>query len=351
MSGRKNRTPPKIKRGGPAQSGTQATQKSVPENDAPSKSKDQALPKLNTDQKIQFGLLLATAVGVLVAIATFFRGQGDIVQPPAATLSPTFIAVTRSLQTSIPTPTQIAVVLPSPSLVPVSPAPVSTTVTETPSTRLVIGVPYKFPAPGQEAEGITADGRNLWVTDNSGAIFQVEPSGNLIATFSAPEVTPEGITWDGSSFWVFTSNQSFIYHFQIIGAETKTLGSFLSPARVLGGDITQDLSWDGMNLWYANQYQVYELDPLGRRLNAFSHARNIKGLEWADNNLWLAYNDFPTNAMLEKVDRRGNSLGIFQTPIFEIIGLAWLDGYLWCIGRDSLGGKPMVYKLDISKAK
>jgi len=214
----------------------------------------------------------------------------------------------------------------------------------------LVSIVSSFSAPGRRTEGITWDGTYLWISDNSGTIFQADTSGITLGAFQSPEVTPKGLAWDGTSIWVFTTNYLRIYRFQIEGRETKTISSFESPASVFGGSITNDLTWDGEDLWYANQYNVYELDTSGEIVSSFAFPKNVSGLDWDGSSLWIAYNDFPSNSTLVVVDTEGNILGSFASPISEIEGLAWGDEYLWAVGRDSLGGESMIYKLDVSSA-
>jgi len=268
----------------------------------------------------------------------------------AATFSPTSIA-TATVSSLSPTITAtLQVFVTSPILQTATSLPTDTAIVNTPqlSPTVQVSLIQSFPAPGSQAEGITSDGTNLWLTDNSGTIFKVAQSGTVLDSFSAPEVTPQGITWDGSSFWLFTTNQFFIYQFQIIGGNTQTISSFRSPAEVVGGGLTQDMAWDGDSLWYANQFKVYDLDTSGNILGSFTAPKNVAGLDWDGSNLWLAYNDFPNNSTLNIVNRTGQTLETYSSPIFQINGLAWADGYLWVLGMDSLGGSPTIYKLSIS---
>jgi hypothetical protein len=204
-----------------------------------------------------------------------------------------------------------------------------------------------FPAPGSKAEGITWDGMSLWLSDNSGTIFKMSPSGKVLDSVRSPDVTPQGLTWDGSSFWVYTTNHSFIYQIRIAGENVQTISSFRSPAQVLGGGITQDMAWDGENLLFANQFKVYRLDGSGKVLGSFTFHKNVTGLGWDGSNLWIAYNNFPEKASLSRVDMHGESLETYVSPILEINGLAWADDYLWALGSDAVGGKPMIYKLSL----
>lgn len=216
---------------------------------------------------------------------------------------------------------------------------------ENPSRQ--ISIAQSFPAPGSRAEGIAWDGASLWVSDNSGAIFQVNAAGKVLDSVRSPDVTPQGLAWDGHCLWIFTTNRSLIYQVRKGGDAVEILQSFRSPAQVLGGGITQDMAWDGEHLWYANQFRVYRLDRLGNVLSSFTFHKNVTGLGWDGANLWVAYNDFPQKAVLSVVDTRGEILETYIAPVLEINGLAWADGSLWALGSDSAGAKPVVYKLTV----
>jgi hypothetical protein len=216
---------------------------------------------------------------------------------------------------------------------------------ENPSRK--ISVAQSFPAPGSRAEGIAWDGKALWVSDNSGVIFKVDSAGKVLDSVRSPDVTPQGLAWDGSSLWVFTSNHSVIYQTQLDGENLRTIHSFRSPAQVLGGGITQDMAWDGENLWYADQFKVYRLARAGKVLSSFTFQKNVTGLGCDGANLWLAYNDFPQKAVLSLVDRHGEILETCASPVLEINGLVWTEGYFWALGSDSVGAKPMIYKLNL----
>jgi hypothetical protein len=211
-----------------------------------------------------------------------------------------------------------------------------------------ISLTQGFSAPGSGAQGITLDGTTLWSSDDSGVIFVMDTSGKVLDSIEAPGVTPMGITWDGTSLWLFTTNDFLIYQFQVDQEVTHVVSSFPAPTNFFGGDITQDLAWDGKSLWYANQFKVYNLDTSGEVLKSFTFPKNVTGLDWDGSNLWIAFNDFPENATLNKVNTSGDILATYPSTIFQINSLAWSDGHLWALGIDSLGGKPMIYKLDLA---
>jgi hypothetical protein len=47
------------------------------------------------------------------------------------------------------------------------------------------------------------------------------------------------------------------------------------------------------------------------------------------------------------VNPDGDVLKTFVTSVLEINTMTWADGYLWTLGQDTVGGKPMIYKLSI----
>ena len=263
------------------------------------------------------------------------------------TVTSTVLPLTRTAP-SVPTissptsPTQEALITNT-----VPPAPITESPTSS-SSSTQISLIQSFTAPGSSAEGITWDDTNLWVTDNSATIFKLDSSGTVLDSFQSPEGTPQGITWDGSSFWVYTTNRSRIYQLQFSGGQTQVISFFVAPTQVIGGGITQDMAWDGDSLWYANQFKVYDLDTSGNILSSFTYPKNVAGLDWDGSNLWLAYNEFPANPTINVVNRAGEILATYQSPIFQINALAWADGFLWALGLDNLGGSPKIYKLSIS---
>jgi len=307
-----------------------------------------------------------------------------ITSTPTKTLQPTFTFTSSALPTTqvSPTPTRTITaqsgVTPSPTATstprPPTRTPLSPTLTYTatdiiisptftftptttstatatlppPSSADEVFIMDSFPAPGLSAEGITWDGENLWITDNSATVFKMDSLGNLLDSFQSPEPTPKGLTWDGSSLWIFTTNRSRIYQVQHSGGQAQVISYFESPAEVLGGGITQDMAWEGNNLWYANSFKVYHLDTAGNELSHFVYSKNVMGLDWDGSNLWLAYTDYSGDSTLAKVDTVGSGLlPTYPVPIYEINGLAWANGDLWALGINTPGGAPMIYKLDV----
>jgi formylglycine-generating enzyme required for sulfatase activity len=226
-----------------------------------------------------------------------------------------------------------------------TPSLISTATSTSSLPSAEISIVQSFLAPGSNAEGITWDGVNLWITDNSATIFKVDPGGTPLDSFVASEGTPQGITWDGANLWVYTTNRSRIY--QIAQDGGQALGYFESPAEVVGGGVTQDMAWDGQSIWYANQFRVYQLDRSGAILSSFVFPSNVSGLDWDGSHLWIAYYNTSQELLFSTVDRTGSVLNTYASSMYELDGMVWADGYLWAVGRNTAGGDSMVYQLEI----
>ena len=208
----------------------------------------------------------------------------------------------------------------------------------------------RFPAPGRHPGGIAWDGSWLWTSDNSGNIFRLDTAGKTGGVYASPEVTPEGLVWDGSSFWIFTTNYSHIFQFRLEQGRTKAMviSDFKSPNRIIGGT-SDDLAWDGENLWYADQFALFRLDDSGNVLSSFAFPKEIAGLTADGSNLWTAYNQGASGAVLSVLNTKGEILASHSSPVARIESLAWGDGGLWVLGRDSLVGEAMIYLLNVSR--
>jgi hypothetical protein len=217
-------------------------------------------------------------------------------------------------------------------------------------TARTLRIVTSFPAPGDNANSLTWDGTNLWVSDNSGYLFSLGLQGNVRASYLAPDPTPEGITWDGSTFWLFTTNHAEIDHFQIQDGRVSKLGAIRPPAQVTGGGITHDLAWDNGTLWWAEAFRVYHLTTSGVVIGQFTSGRNVTGLGWDGRHLWLAHGNFPDGSLVEVDGRDGRTLDTFTIPVTELSALAWADRTLWALGTSGLTGKPQIFRLDVSAA-
>lgn len=215
-------------------------------------------------------------------------------------------------------------------------------------TNPMLPVARTFPAPGREPTGMTFDGTKLWISDGAYAIFAVDLNGQIINSYEPTNPTPEGITWDGQSFWLFTTNFGNIDRFRIENGKTITQASIKPPSRIVGGDLPHDLAWDGDTLWFAEQYNVYQLSRSGAVLGQFTKGKNVTGVEIEADHVWLGYDSFPDGGTVELADRSGKTRRAFSIPVFGLSALAWADGTLWALGQEKFAGRNYVYRFDVA---
>ena len=209
-----------------------------------------------------------------------------------------------------------------------------------------------FNSPGTTTEGITWDGSHVWVSDNSATLFELTPAGSLIDSFSAPEGTPQGITWDGTHLWLYTTNRGVIYELSVQAKMISQGGSFQAPTTVIGGGITNDLAWDGANIWYANQYKVYRLSTAGSILGSFSFPKNVSGIDWDGTHFWITYRGNSGKTIFSVVDTGGQVLASFPSPVDDVQAIAWGEGnHIWGFGYTASLVDTVIFELDAAPAR
>jgi hypothetical protein len=196
-----------------------------------------------------------------------------------------------------------------------------------------------FFAPGEWPNGLTCDGQFLWLSDNSATIFKMDMSGNVLAAYDAPEGTSEGIVWAVDRFYLQTSNRNKVYTFQIQNGSLKTLSTFDGPGQVTG---TSDMAWDGANIWYSLNYDVYKLDSNGAVVGGFAYGKTVNGLAWDGTSFWMGYGY--SHDVLQ-VNHEGQGMATYQIPFSEVQGLDWCNNILWAVGRDQATYEMKVYQL------
>ena len=70
-----------------------------------------------------------------------------------------------------------------------------------------------IPSPVQGNDGLTWDGKYLWIADfNTQKAYQVDSTdGSVIMSFALPGTYPMGLAWDGSYLWVVDEADKKVY--------------------------------------------------------------------------------------------------------------------------------------------
>ncbi len=235
---------------------------------------------------------------------------------------------------------QPATPIPSATAVP----PTATTATSTDSnTSSPVQIVTSFSAPGELPNGIACSNKGLLLADNASTFFKIDFSGKLIAVYQWSYPTPMGLGSDGLHFWVQTTDQNLIYPFQIIVSLLSVGSPFQSPSQTVG-DSTNDMAWDGSHLWFADNFNLHQLDSAGNVLKSLPFAKTISGVDWDGTYLWVAQN---ATQSFSVVDQQGNVIRSIPSPIPDLQGLAWCGSDLWAIGRDAVSSPYQVYHLSV----
>lgn len=206
-------------------------------------------------------------------------------------------------------------------------------------------VAASFPAPGSGPEALAFDGHDLWMTDDSSEIFQVDIGGQIDASYPSPDSSPEGITWDGRSFWLYTADLGLIYHVQIRNGGVRTLGSINPHPRFAG--LIHNVVWAGGDIWWSEEYKAELITPAAKVLRQITMGSEIAGLAWDGTHLWFAYDNFPNGSRIEEATSSGTEIRTFTVPITGLSSLVWADNSLWTLGQNTQGAPTRVYRLSL----
>lgn len=188
----------------------------------------------------------------------------------------------------------------------------------------------------QQGYGITTNGSDFWIVDNSkDFVFHLNRSfDNQTDGFStaiAGDGTPQGITTNGSDFWIMDSADQFVYHYNSSG-DNVTLGNkgtgvgFSVPIF----DDMKGITTNGSDFWivgWRNDF-VYHYNSSGdNQTDGFSiYPQVLFGTDITTNgsDLWIA--DRNTRAggnFISHFDKAGNNLtgGFFMNNGTQFEGL------------------------------
>jgi hypothetical protein len=202
----------------------------------------------------------------------------------------------------------------------------------------------RFQAPGTDSTGIACRGNTLLIVNNSTDLFEVDFSGKILGVFNALEPSPTGLGGDGTRFWVSTTNRFLVHEFQISGSQLVAGASFKSPGETTA--FSNDMAWDGSNLWYADHFEIHHLDSSGNLAGAsLFFGQEITGVDWDGTNLWIAQTLATASTTISMLDGQGNVVSSFASPAPAILGLAWCGGSLWALGGNSVVFPAIVYQI------
>jgi len=189
-----------------------------------------------------------------------------------------------------------------------------------------------FPIPGQNAKGLTFDGRTLWLSsDDDSLIYQIDPeTGTVIRSFATPGGDAYGLAFDGRTLWHCDFGTDLIYR---IDPETGTvIRSFASPDATLSG-----LTFDGRTLWLAGWTGdlIYQIDPeTGTTIRSFAAPFTFpSGLTFDGRTLYLADRD---SDLIYQIDpETGTVIRSFAAGDAAPGDLTWDGRTLWMVAGNA----------------
>lgn len=120
----------------------------------------------------------------------------------------------------------------------------------------VMGIPENRPGSRRwEMEGLTFDGRNIWVDGGTSYIIRIDPIRMTQHMYMMPSEMGylDGMTWAFDHLWVVTNNATI---YELDPCTMGVLDRFDAPANVGVGP--EGFAFDGENLWFADK----ELDMI-----------------------------------------------------------------------------------------
>lgn len=204
----------------------------------------------------------------------------------------------------------------------------------------------QFTVPGSSPRGLAWDGSALWLVDNLENVYKLDPSGNVLSSFSIT-FTASGLAWDGSALWI--NSDSFSGPVYKLDPSGNVIGSLN-----VGYWPNSGVAWDGVNFWIGdyNSSQMHKHSPSGTQLlfwdMPFVNMGHPTGIVHDGSNLWIGgsgegFDTFarvtPFGQLLDAFD--ATAWGIASSP-GEFVSLAWDGQYLWYTTDDIF----TVYRLD-----
>lgn len=203
---------------------------------------------------------------------------------------------------------------------------------------------FTLPAKSQSPQDVAWDGSSIWVAEVSDTVLlEIDPSdGTVLSQFNHPGNNPDGLTWDGTNLFVSdddVSGDGVVYELSLTGT---LIGSWTFGTPILD---SEGLAYDGNtgNLWLTDDTSntVFELDAdNGNIISSFDYpGADPDGITWRDGQLFIVEED---NLEILQMDTSGNLLGFVS--IAELgtnpRGITWDGSSFWLAVQDDMQNGP-----------
>ena len=225
-----------------------------------------------------------------------------------------------------------------------------------PAGDVPVGTPVRcFASPGDYPEGLTWDGKWLWVNNfTNGTLYAVDPAnGQIVSQHAGIDLParPEGLTWDGDTMWSSDWVSGTITQMRQTATGMEVVAEYQKPADA-GKPV--GLTWDGTHLWLAcfgfelnTKSELFQIDPAG-----FTVVKRLQlpiwwigDLAWDGQRLWSVDWLFGIGFAIDPAT--GDTSTTYETPGPNPVGMAWDGTHLW-LGDTSADS---LWALDVSGAR
>lgn len=189
---------------------------------------------------------------------------------------------------------------------------------------------FLFHVPGTLPHGLTTDGTDFWLADNTDRkIFRLSQNGGIRSTFDFNQGSPRGLAYANGELFVATSSR--IYRIDANSGIERA--RFAAPS----SSSPQGIAWSDGRLWVASRGtndEVIELNPnTGSVLNRFAApGSNPRGMTFHDGSLWLL--DSTTDLLYRISPANGAVLSTTPIPMGNPRGLTVFNGELIQVDRN-----------------
>ncbi|MBI1811070.1 MAG: glutaminyl-peptide cyclotransferase [Nitrospirae bacterium] len=221
---------------------------------------------------------------------------------------------------------------------------------------------FSIPLPGLKPQGITWDGKHLWVVEKKKKkVYRLDPrSGAILQTFAVDLKKPKGLAFDGKSIWVADEETMKIHALDPqSGQIVKTIPMEISKEK--GFKSFEGMTWDGKHLWtaiyagFSSSFNQIDTES-GRIVKSIFAECNPRGIASDGKYIWsICYNgeNLPSKIDKRKILEKEHEMLRSRMFIRDIegrdpVGLAYDGKYLWYTDRQ-LKKAFMIYPGNLEK--
>ncbi|MCF6270499.1 MAG: T9SS type A sorting domain-containing protein [Melioribacteraceae bacterium] len=219
-----------------------------------------------------------------------------------------------------------------------------------PLVELDFNVVASIPAPGPSSSGLTWDGNNLWVVDDSTKmIYKLNSSkGTVLDSFNSPGNNPTGLTYDGEYLWNLDDTEKLLFKLNRESGEildTLKLPNEVNGVSLLENDVS-GLAWDGVHLWSAFSAgwssSAFSINPNNGSVDT-SFFCTANDLTFDGINLWTLHNQTSYTSIVSSwIIPSGKEIAFLRIPYHSLTGITHSHNFSFWLVDSSIDSLFMI---------